>query len=92
MYFDQALCHKVSVISFVQYTLAFITSFLDRMFSQSRNLNENNMTLWYYQIRPKVVWKVVHGLMDTINRAKTKLMTKYNMKKKSLLFSTYTRC
>ena len=24
------------------------------------NFYENNMILWYYQIRPKVVWKV-HG-------------------------------
>ena len=35
-----------SVISFVQHTLAFITSlFLDRMFAQSRNFYENNMIL-----------------------------------------------
>ena len=33
-------------ISFVQHTLAFITSlFLDRMFAQSRNFYENNMIL-----------------------------------------------
>ena len=30
------------------------------------------MILWHYQIRPKVVWNVVHGLMDTITRTKTK--------------------
>ena len=35
---------EFSVISFVQHTLAFITSFfLDRMFAQSRNFYENNM-------------------------------------------------
>ena len=34
------------VISFVQHTLAFITSlFFDRMFAQSRNFYENNMIL-----------------------------------------------
>ena len=37
---------EFSVISFVQHTLAFITSlFLDRMFAQSRNFYENNMIL-----------------------------------------------
>ena len=35
---------EFSVISFVQHTLAFITSFfLDRMFAQSRTFYENNM-------------------------------------------------
>ena len=29
------------------------------------------MIFWYYQIWPKVVWKVVHGFMDTITRTKT---------------------
>ena len=51
---------KFSVISSVQYTLPFITSFFEEMFSQTRNFYKNNIILWYYQIRPKVVWKV-HG-------------------------------
>ena len=51
---------KFSMISSIQYTLAFITSFFEGMFSQSRTYYENNMISWYYQIRPKVVWKV-HG-------------------------------
>ena len=34
LYFDQTLCHKV--ISFIQYTLSFITSFFEEIFSQSR--------------------------------------------------------
>ena len=65
---------KFSVILSVQYTLSFITSFFEDMFSQSGNFYENNLILWYYQIRPKVVCKVqlVHGLMDTISRTKTK--------------------
>ena len=43
------------------------------------------MTLWFYQIWPKVVWKMVHGLMDT--RTKTKTIP--NTKNKSpLLFRT----
>ena len=29
------------------------------------------MILWYYQTYPKVVWKVVHGLMNTIIKTKT---------------------
>ena len=34
------------MISFIQHTLAFITSlFLDRIFAQSRNFYENNMIL-----------------------------------------------
>ena len=37
---------EFSVISFVQHTLAFISSlFLDRTFAQSRNFYENNMIL-----------------------------------------------
>ena len=36
---------EFSVITFVQHTLAFITSFFDRMFAQSRNFYENIMTL-----------------------------------------------
>ena len=48
------------MISSVQYTLSFITTFFEEIFSQSRNYYENIMILWYYQIRPKVIWKV-HG-------------------------------
>ena len=45
--------------SFDQYALTFITSlFFDRMFAQSRNFNENNMILRYYQIRLKVVLSI----------------------------------
>ena len=42
---------KSSVISSVQYTLSFIASFFEEMFSQSRIFYENNMIL----CRPKVV-------------------------------------
>ena len=35
---------------------------------------ENNITSCYYQIWTKVVWKVVHGLMDTLTRTKTKTL------------------
>ena len=73
---------KFSVILSVQYVLAFISSFFDREFTQSRKFYENTMTLWFYQIRPKVVWKMVHGLMDT--RTKTKTIP--NTKNKSPLF------
>ena len=64
---------EVLVISFVQHTLAFITSlFLDKMFAQSRNFYENNMILRFVlSTQPKVVLKVVHGLMDTITKTKT---------------------
>ena len=78
-------CHKVSVISSVQYTLSFITSFCEEMFSQSRNFYENNMILWHSQIGPKVVWKV-HGAWivgyDSQNKYKNITITK----NKSLLF------
>ena len=46
---------KFSVISSVQYTLSFITSLFEEMFSQSRIFYENNIILWYYQIQPTVV-------------------------------------
>ena len=55
---------KLSVISSVQYTLSFITSFFEEMFSQSRNFYDNNMILWYSQILSKVVWKVQGAWMD----------------------------
>ena len=75
---------KFSVISFVQYTLSFITSFFKEMYSQSRNFYGNNM-IRYYQIRPKVVWKV-HGAWiddyDSQNKDKNITITK----NKSLLF------
>ena len=55
---------KFSVITSVQYTLSFITSFFEEMFSQSKNFYENNMILWYDQIRPKVAWKVHCAWID----------------------------
>ena len=55
------------------------------MFSQRRNFYENNKILWYYQIPPKVVWKV-HGEWiggyDSQNIDKNITITK----NKSLLF------
>ena len=33
------------------------------------------MILCYYQILSKVVWKMVHGLMDAITKTKTKHIT-----------------
>ena len=69
----------------VQYTLSFITSFFDKKFSQSRNFYENNMILWYYQIRPKVVWKVCSAWIDGYDsQNKDKIIT--ITKNKSLLF------
>ena len=63
----------------VQYTLSLITSFFEGMFSQSRTFHENNMILWYYQIRPKVVLKV-HGVWidgyDSQNKDKNVTITK----------------
>ena len=68
-----------SVISFVQYTMSFITSLFEEIFCQSRNYYENNMILWYYQIWPKVVWKV-HGAWidgyDSQNKDKIITITK----------------
>ena len=55
------------------------------MFSQGKNFYEYNMILWYYQIRPKVVWKV-HGAWidgyDSQNKDKDITITK----NRSLLF------
>ena len=46
MYFEQTLCHRVWVIPFIHYTLAFITLLsFDRMFAESMNFYENNMIL-----------------------------------------------
>ena len=66
---------KLSVILPVQYTLSYITSFFEEIFYQSRNFYENNMILWYYQIRPEVVWKVNDAWIDGYNlRSKTKTL------------------
>ena len=67
---------EFTVISFVQHTLAFISSlFLDRMVAQSRNFYENNMISGsYYQIQPKVVLKVVH-VYDYQNKVTQKNIT-----------------
>ena len=76
---------KFSVMSFVQYTLSFITSFYEDMFSQSRNFYENNLILWYYQIQPTVVWKVHGACIDGYDsQNKDKNIT--FMKNKSLLY------
>ena len=76
---------EFSVISSVQYTRSLITSFFEEIFSQCRNFYENYMILWYYQIRPKVVWKV-HGAWvdgyDSQNKDKNITITK----NKSMLF------
>ena len=55
---------KFLVISSVQFTQTFITSFFEGMFSQRRIFCENNMILWYYRIRSKVVWKVHCAWID----------------------------
>ena len=60
MNFDQTLCHKVFSDIVRSVYPAIHRSFFEEMFSQSRNFYENGMILWYYQIWPKVVWKV-HG-------------------------------
>ena len=57
LYFDQTLCHKV--FSDIVRSYLSLHYFKDK-FSQSRNFYENDMILWYNQIRPKLVWKV-HG-------------------------------
>ena len=77
------------VISFVQHTLAFITSlFLDRMLAQSRNFYENNMILRFVLSDPaKSSLKVVHGLMDTITRTMTHKKHYYYEKISPLFFS-----
>ena len=72
-------------MSSVQCSLSFITSFFEGMVFQSRNFYENNMILWYYQIRPKVVLKVHGACMDGCDsQSKYKNITL--TKNKSLLF------
>ena len=79
---------KFPVISSVQYTLSFITSFFEELFSQSTCsiFYENYMILWYYQIWQKVIWKV-HGAWidgyDSQNKDKNITITK---KKESVIF------
>ena len=34
------------------------------MFSQSKDFYDNNMILWYHQIRPKEAWKMHGGWID----------------------------
>ena len=68
----------------VQYTLSFITSCFEEMFSKSRNFYENNLILWF---RSGQKWPgkcMARGLMNTIPRIKTKKIT--ITKNKSLLF------
>ena len=60
-------------MSSVQYTLPFFTSFFEGMFAKSGNVYENNMIL----SDPALKWSgkcMVHGLMDTIPRTKTKTL------------------
>ena len=90
---------EFSVISFVQHTLAFITSlFLDRMFAKSRNFYGNNIILRFVLSDPAktslvfpdhthlLVLKVVHGFMETITRTMTHKKNHYHYEKISLLF------
>ena len=66
--------------SFLQYTLAFITSFFEGMFSQSRNCRR--IIRYYVIIRSGQKWSgkcMVHGLMDTIPRTKTKTLPLLNL-------------
>ena len=72
---------KCSVISSVQYTLTFITSFFIECLPKIRTFYDNNMILWYHLVLPKVVLEVLHGLMDTITRTKTKTLPFWKIKR-----------
>ena len=72
----------ITVISSVQYILAFISSFFLKECFPKKGFYENNIIVWYYQIRSKVVWKVMHGLLNYQNNNKNNTI----MNKKSLLF------
>ena len=81
---------KFPVISSIQYTLPFITSFFEGMFSQSRIFYENDMILWYYQIPPKVVWKVHGACIDGYNsQNKDKNFTITKIKSQLFFHSVY---
>ena len=74
-----------TVISSLQYTLSFITSFFEEQFSKSKNFYESNVILWHYQIWQNVVWKVHGAWIDEYDsQKKDKNIT--IMKNKSLLF------
>ena len=76
--FWQTLFHKVRsdiVRSVYPDIYRFIFLIHVECVCQNRTFYENNMILWYHQILPKVVSKVLHGLMDTITRTKTKHIT-----------------
>ena len=85
LYFDQTLCHKV-FSDIVRSVYPVIHHFIfEEMFSKSRNFYESKMILRYYQIWPKVIWKV-HGAWidgyDSQNKDKNITITK----NKTLLF------
>ena len=85
LYFDQTLCYKVfSDIVRSVYPVIYHFIFRRNIFPK-QEFYENNMILWYYQIRPKVVWKL-HGVWidgyDSQNKDKNITITK----NKSLLF------
>ena len=85
LYFDQTLCHKVFSDT-VRSAYPGIYHFIFKgMLSQSTNFYGDNIILRYYQIQPKVVWKVVHGWMDTISRKRQKHY--HNEKLESVIYS-----
>ena len=69
---------KFSVISSVQYTMSFITSSFEEMFSQSRNFYKNNMMV-FSEPANNGAW--IDGY-DSQNKNKNITITK----NKSLLF------
>ena len=79
---------EFSVISFVQHTLAFITSlFLDRMFAQSRNFYENNMILRFVLSDPAKSSLESSAWIDGYDyQNKDTQKTHYHYEKISLLF------
>ena len=47
------------------------------------------MILWYYQIWPKVVWKVVNGLMEVITKTSQKTLTLKKIKVRYFFRAVY---
>ena len=85
LYFDQTLCHKISS-DIVHSVYPGICHFIFvEFFHKVGFFYENNILLWYYQIRQKVVWKVHGAWIDgyhSQNKDKNITITKI----RSLLF------
>ena len=85
VYFEHALCHRGfgGFVRSVYPDIYHFIIFFDKILLKEETFYENNIIFRYYQIQPKVVLKVVHGMMDAITRTKTKTLP---LRKKSVCY------